>query len=224
MLELLFRHSVFQSKTNYSFQAKLYKHKTRKAATMESMKVDCNTSHTSIYEKTIIKVKFPDQVDLRSHLYFALNIPRIFSKNGMKFRWIHNLGHVIIDNYSISIAGGMIYKYYRDEVGVESVPIEFQDPDTFENCISSRTIYLPLEFWFHRDIYKSCPVQCSDVELSIELRPWIDLYELYYDNEVHIPTNDRSEHKLKNFISDAHLVSDTMIDARCHLIIAPVKI
>lgn len=114
---------------------------------------------------------------------------------------------------------GSTYPTYR--------PYDPNDPSSYQPSIPTRKLYVPLKFWFNRDIGNALPLislQYSEVEVTIELRPWIHLYKLFYTRngvqDYHSPNVSIQAHQIKNFVSNvkkSFMVSDTIIDARCFL-------
>lgn len=101
------------------------------------------------------------------------------------------------------------------------------DPSQYNVSTPSRKIYVPLSFWFNKDIGNALPLvslQYSEVEVVIELRPWIQLYKLFYSKDgkqdFYAPNPYISAHQLRNFVSNfrnRYLVSDTILDCKCYL-------
>jgi hypothetical protein len=100
-------------------------------------------------------------------------------------------------------------------------------PDDYQPSIPTRKIYVPLRFWFNKDIGSALPLvslQYSEVEITIELRPWAELYKLFYKKngaqDYYAPNLYIEAHQMKNFVSNYRqkfLLSDTVIDCRCSL-------
>jgi Large eukaryotic DNA virus major capsid protein/Major capsid protein N-terminus len=109
-------------------------------------------------------------------------------------------------------------------VGIDYNPL---DPASYKPSISTMKIHIPLLFWFNKSIEDSLPLialQYSEVELTIELRPWVELYRLYYSidgkDDYYAPNKFLDEHQLKHFVSNvrtAHLINDSVIDAKCYI-------
>jgi len=107
------------------------------------------------------------------------------------------------------------------------VPYDPSNPKTYTPSIPTRKIYVPLTFWFNRDIGSALPLvslQYSDVELTIVLRPWIQLYKVFYNmagnQDFYAPNLYIQSHQLSNFVSNVKrnfLVSNTVIDCGCYL-------
>ena len=101
------------------------------------------------------------------------------------------------------------------------------NPNLYRPSIPSRKLYVPLMFWFNKDIGNALPLislQYSEVELTIELRPWVELYKVLYNKngrvDFYAPNLYIQSHHIKNFISNVtsrFLISDTVVDCKCHL-------
>lgn len=107
------------------------------------------------------------------------------------------------------------------------IPYDPNNPNAYTPSIPTRKIYIPLRFWFNKDIGNALPLislQYSEVELTIELRPWIQLYQLMYSksgvSDYYAPNLAIGAHHLKNFVSNVtkkFLISDSVIDSKCYL-------
>lgn len=60
------------------------------------------------FGKTEHKCKIGRYGDLLSNLYFCVTLPAIYSTNEYRFRWVENIGHVIIEKAEIKINGAII--------------------------------------------------------------------------------------------------------------------
>lgn len=107
------------------------------------------------------------------------------------------------------------------------VPYDPHNPNAYRPSIPSRRVYVPLTFWFNREFGSALPLvslQYSEVELTIELRPWAQLYKLFYmkngTQDFYAPNSYIQAHQMKNYVSNVKrrfLVSDTILDCRCSL-------
>lgn len=107
------------------------------------------------------------------------------------------------------------------------VPYDPLNPSTYKPSIPTRKIYVPLTFWFNKDIGNALPLvslQYSEVELTIELRPWIQLYQLYYNKSgklgFYSPNIYIQAHQFHNFVSNipkTFLLSETVVDCKCYI-------
>lgn len=93
--------------------------------------------------------------------------------------------------------------------------------------IKSRKVYVPLNFWFNRSLSQSLPLvalQYSEIELTIELRPFLHLYKLYYVkngvSDFFAPNTNLQEHALSSFVDNSNkrfLISDNVMDIKAYL-------
>lgn len=106
----------------------------------------------------------------------------------------------------------------------QPINIKYGDEDNFTPSIPSRTIYVPLYFWFNREIGNALPLislQYSEVEVTIELNPLNTLYKVFYniDNvqDYYAPSTFITAHQLHNFVTNVRmnsLVSNTVVDIK----------
>jgi hypothetical protein len=97
----------------------------------------------------------------------------------------------------------------------------------FKPSIAARHIMVPLPFWFCRDFANAIPLvalQYAEVEIVVELRPWSEMYRLYYNKDgvvgYHAPDTRLQAHLLENFVSNArsrYLQSPTVLDCQARL-------
>lgn len=110
---------------------------------------------------------------------------------------------------------------------VRDTNIPLGEEDNFEPSIPRRTIYIPLQFWFNKDLGNALPLvslQYAEVEITIEIRAISDLYRLFYNKDgiqdYYAPSTYINAHRLKNFVTNARqrfLISDDILDLRTYL-------
>lgn len=186
--KLSFFKKVFKTFTNFS---------------MESMRLNFNKTTIHTKEKTILTCKIDRNADMLQNMYFAFTLPNIPKKAGEKFKFVQNLGEVIIDNYYISIGGNIIDRQYGQwlhiwsELSLSSNKTygyskiignvaDIYAPDDYSKKfeegdiqIFKRKVYVPLQFWFTKIPGLSLPLislQYHSVEVHVELRPLVDLF------------------------------------------------
>lgn len=106
-------------------------------------------------------------------------------------------------------------------------PYDPANPSSYKPSIATRKIFVPLTFWFNKDLGSALPLislQYSEVEITIEMRPWTQLYKLFYNKlgkqDYYAPNLYIQSHQLRNFVSNVKqnfCTSDTIIDCRCYL-------
>lgn len=223
---LTFFRKVIKSHTNFS---------------MESIRFVTNRSLINVYENTIIKFKIPRAGDLIQQVYLVLELPDI-AVNTYKFRWIRNFGEILIDNYTITLGGGLIERQYGEYMHIINTLSLGQDkrviydrmignvPELIEPerptgdypyitpVIPSRKLYIPLRTWFSKDSSSSLPLVClqySEVEFTVELRPLYHLYEVFENGIYRAPNINNPSERLHNFVSNinkTYMTSETTVD------------
>ena len=201
-----------------SFFKKVYKTYTNFA--MESMRVVFDKNYIKFNESTTMISKIKRNADLIQNIYFTFEIPEIkkqIKRNnestiiGDDFRFVKNLGEVIIENYYIYIGGTIIDKQYGEwlhiwnELSIESskrygydklignIP-EVYLPDPFNRLqhnsvqIEKQRFYVPLTFWFNKNPGLALPLialQYHEVEIHIELRPYKEIFTINEQKPTH---------------------------------------
>jgi hypothetical protein len=186
-----------------SFFKKVYK--THTNFSTESMKVVFNRNYLNYDSSSILIAKIARNADLVQEIYFSFKVPNIkkFSNDGEleDFRFVKNLGEVMIENYKIYIGGTLMDTQYGEwlhiwnELSIESskkygydkmignIP-ELYMPDIYNNLtegqiqIDSRRLYVPLKFWFNKNPGLALPLialQYHEIEIHLEIRPFKDL-------------------------------------------------
>lgn len=143
-----------------------------------------------------IEVDIARSGDLLSKLILEVDIPLIESLNDNPISWVNSLGHAIIDYYEIEIGGQKIDKHYGEwleiwseltldaskQVGYGNMISKY---DTFTTVTGPLTLYIPLQFWFCRDIGLSLPLialQHHDVKIIIKFKDFNRLWTFGANN------------------------------------------
>jgi hypothetical protein len=140
--------------------------------------------------------------DLVSNILVSADLPHLESgANKVTLRWTDHIGHHLLKSMEIEIGGQLIDKHFGDWLDIWAqltVPAEHdkyyeligQDPldalgrptglqkDVVDKGIEGRTIYIPLQFWFCRNIGLSLPLialQYHEVKVNIEFANIADL-------------------------------------------------
>lgn len=131
-------------------------------------------------------------------------------------------------------------KWVLDNTNISDIPLRYRIGSTYPTAninpltgqvrgitISSRKIYIPLNFWFNRDVGNSLPLialQYSDTYLNLELKPFYYIYKLLYNKagiyDYYAPDIYNTSHRLINFVTNANqnfLLSDTNLDIKAYL-------
>lgn len=144
--------------------------------------------------------------DLVAGIYLEITLPHIRAASG-KARWTDCVGHYIIDYVEIRIGGQMIDRHYGDwleiwaqlsipasktaayfemvgldgRVGLQSRPDdkgEYAGIGANRNSSGNRIIYVPLQFWFCRNVGLALPLialQYHEVEIFLSLNTLANL-------------------------------------------------
>lgn len=231
-------------------------YKTFTNFSMESIKVNLNRNDILINDNTILKATIDRHGDLVSQMYLVFELPDISFNDDLLFRWVDNIGEVIIDNCQIAVNGNVIDKQtgefmhlyrhltygadknymYEKMIGQREIPTKVVPSTPYgaiittyhPKTIRSRKIYVPMNFWFNRTLSQSLPLvglQYSEVELTVELRPFKELYQLYYVrngvSDWYAPNINLSTHHLSSFVDTTvnrrFLMSDTVLDIKAYM-------
>lgn len=121
--------------------------------------------------------------DLISRMYLRVAISEVIT-NGNNFAWTRRLGHAIINNVDVSIGGTVIDRQYGTwidiwyelarkgdhERGYNKMIGDVPELTNYNsNGKPQYTIYIPLQFWFNRNIGLSIPIialQYHEVRIS----------------------------------------------------------
>jgi Large eukaryotic DNA virus major capsid protein/Major capsid protein N-terminus len=138
--------------------------------------------------------------DLINKIYLRVVLPEVKVPNNCAFRWLNWLGHILIKNVEIDIGGQKIDKHYGEwlhiwnelsqtaghQMGyanmVGNIP-QLVTPITNKSgqdaYCPSEILYIPLQFWFCRNIGLSLPLialQYHEVRINLEMRDVTDCY------------------------------------------------
>jgi hypothetical protein len=156
-----------------------------------------------------ITAKIPRNGDLAYTMVLEVDLPAITALTGtdpdFSISYVNALGHAIIDYAEIKIGGNSIDKQYGEWMEIwsqltldESKKFAYQDMlsryDSFTKVNSATTVYIPLQFWFCRNIGLALPLvalQYHEVEIDIKFKPLeklftfrsTDKYPYYYGSK-----------------------------------------
>lgn len=131
-------------------------------------------------------------------------------------------------------------QYVLNTTKINDIPLRYRIGSSYPNAIvqgtggnpvqvsiNSRKIYIPLSFWFNREIGTSLPLislQYSDVYLNITLNPFSNIYRLLYNRggvyDYYAPDIYNPDHKLNNFVSNINqtfMLSENAMDIKAYL-------
>jgi len=140
--------------------------------------------------------------DLIHRVYLRVELPTVTIKAESAFRWLNWVGHILIKKVDIDIGGQTIDRHYGEwlhiwneltqtsghMIGYANMvgnipqlvnPVE-NTSTTETKDIKGEILYIPLEFWFCRNVGQALPMialQYHDVKLTLELA---DVRECYW--------------------------------------------
>ena len=123
--------------------------------------------------------------DLISRMYVVIQLPIVTNlPQDIRMRWVQNIGYVLIKTVEIEIGGQIIDKHYSDwlyiwnelnrtnnQRGINKMIGNIDSLITFSNSKDTYTLYVPLQFWFCKDLSQSLPIislEHSEVKINIE--------------------------------------------------------
>ena len=155
-----------------------------------------------------------------NYIFYQNKYNQLVNKN-VNFAWIENLAHYFFTDFEVEIGGNVIEKYSSDQsfiyqthhIKEEQKKIYNSMIGNNENLISfnnykknSTTLFLPLNFWFCKDIGSSLPAVAlsnSSISINLKLNKLKNLiyfrdYEKEYYNllKITIPFNKTIHNKL----------------------------
>jgi len=169
-----------------SFFKSVYKHHTNFAIESKAQIFKENVTFGKKISCTIER-----SGDLISKMMLEIKLPAIGTSSNIS--WINSIGHHIIEYIEIEIGGLVIDKHYGSWMEIYSefcIPESLQlgyykmigKTDVFTNVSqkNSMKLYIPLQFWFCKNIGNALPLialQYHDVKINLKLR---DFSECWY--------------------------------------------
>lgn len=209
-----------------TFFKKVYK--THTNFSMESIVVPFNKTYSFINQNTILKAKLPRNGDLIMQIYFVFELPPITNNVSIPFKWISSIGEAVISNVTLSIGNVIIDNHSGEYINIRhniSSPIYkkrlydklignidiLNQSNNQNEIIPKYTCYVPLQFYFNKNVSNALPIialQYMDVDITIDIRPVNEWYQLFYKNintnnyEYRAPNIDNTEHAIKKYINN----------------------
>lgn len=129
--------------------------------------------------------------DLIHRVYLQLELPTLTGTGTQA--WVRNIGHVLIKDVDVEIGGSRIDRHYGQWLHIWQELVQTKEhEDTFNVMIGnttelttevasvpSRTLYVPLQFWFNRNVGLALPIialQYHEVKINIEFRPFSECH------------------------------------------------
>ena len=152
-----------------------------------------NFSIESIPQYFNIKANFSNRVsctitkngDLINKMFVVVTLPYIPQlQSGAKVRWVDNIGFVLLKTIELEIGGKIIDTQYGDWLfiwnelnrnnnykGINNMIGNIPELFNFSSSKQAYTLYIPLQFWFCRNVSLSLPIialEYSEVKINIE--------------------------------------------------------
>jgi hypothetical protein len=162
--------------------------------------------------------------DLMSRVYLKVTLPALtqIQNSSTWHGYSNSIGNVLINYVDIEIGGQIIERHYGEWLEMYS-ELYLSDEKRFEynamvgkyntnvsletNATTNRTYYIPLQFWFCRNIALSLPLVSllnQDVRINVEFKPLTEVTKA--DTEISLPT--QSSDSATASIVDASLYVD----------------
>ena len=152
-----------------------------------------NFSIESIPQYFNIKANFSNRVsctiakngDLINRIYVVITLPNIpVLPSGAMSRWVNNIGYVLLKTIELEIGGKIIDTHYGDWLyiwnelnknnnfkGIDNMIGNIPELYNFSSSKSEYTLYIPLQFYFCRNVSFSLPIialEYSEVKINID--------------------------------------------------------
>ena len=96
-----------------------------------------------------------------------------YNNKYINIKWIDNIGHYIINNYTLNINGIDIITYDNDYLNIyHDINKNINNENIYNNMINGDILYIPLLFWFNNNYAQSLPcvsLKNADIILNIKL-------------------------------------------------------
>jgi len=142
--------------------------------------------------------------------------------------WVNNTGHAAVLYYDLKIGGQLIDRHYSEwmEIWTQLTQSESKKrgldqllnrQDLYETNPKAQTLYIPLQFWFCRNIGLALPLialQYHDVELELNFRPLEQMTTFGANNYYRAVRDGGKNLKLYNLYPGATPLQDSDIQGR----------
>jgi len=140
--------------------------------------------------------------DLMSETFLVINLPSLepLFTDDTEYYWQNSIGHMIIEEINVEIGGKIIDRHYSEwlQIWTELTlgagkfnayrrMVGNTSDNIFFNYIGEYRLYIPLYFWFCRDIGLALPLialQTHEVRINLNLR---DLRQLILKKKKNLP-------------------------------------
>lgn len=129
--------------------------------------------------------------DLINQIYLQVDLPALTGTGTQA--WTRNIGHVLVKEVEVEIGGQRIDRHYGQWLHIwQELTLKEEHKDGYNVMIGNtteltteaasipaKTLYVPLQFWFCRNIGSSLPLialQYHEVKVNVEFRPFSECY------------------------------------------------
>ena len=165
----------------------------------------------------IYNIKYLMKID---NLYYLDNILdynkkiNYYSNKYVNIKWIENIGHFIIENYTLNINGIDIITYDSDYLNIyHDLNKNDNNEGIYNNMINGDILYIPLLFWFNNNYAQSLPcvsLKNADIILNIKINSLNKC--LIYDDENIINLNNIKIQNISLYIDYIYLNNEERIN------------
>jgi len=134
--------------------------------------------------------------DLIHQMVLEVDLPQITATNSNPISWVNSIGHGLIEYVELEIGGQSIDKQYGEWLEIWSELAIDESHQRGYNAMVSKyssfttttgpiTLYIPLQFWFCRNIGLALPLvalQYHDVKVNIKFRPFNECWSFGPNN------------------------------------------
>jgi len=142
--------------------------------------------------------------------------------------WVNNTGHAAVLYYDLKIGGQLIDRQYSEwmEIWTQLSQSESKKRgldqllnrnNSLEKTSAAQTLYIPLQFWFCRNIGLALPLialQYHDVELEVNFRDLNQMYTFGANTYYSATSNNTDILTLTNLYDDSPALTDTDIQGK----------
>jgi hypothetical protein len=190
--QITFFKTVFKRHTNFSMQA--YQNSLDGNVDFGNRAIGKITRYADLVHTMLLEVDLPQLTAATTYdpspAYGPAGNPANYAIGRGNISWVNNTGMALVDYYDLKIGDGLIDRQYsewmniwtlleQDESKKRGLDVMLnRNPDLVTNA-GPITLYIPLQFWFCRNIGLSLPLialQYHDTFLEINFNPLSELY------------------------------------------------
>ena len=142
--------------------------------------------------------------------------------------WVNNTGHAAVVYYDLKIGGQLIDRQYSEWMEIwtqlsqseskkKGLDLLLNRQNVFQSNPNAQTLYIPLQFWFCRNIGLALPLialQYHDVELELNFRALEQMTTFGANYYYSATSNGSSTLTLNNLYDGAPILTDSDIQGR----------